>query len=552
MKSDTCSARRLAGRLIPLWFALLALPALSVAAGGPPQPVSCSDLAGLSLPDTTITLAEDVTPPTSIGGVPITLPFCRVAATLTPTADSSIGIEVWLPPAKSWNGKFLGTGNGGYAGVFRYPLLADGLRRDFATAHTDMGTAPSTPLNGDALIGHPEKWEDWGHRATHLMTLRAKEITKAYYAKRLKYSYFSGCSTGGQQGLMEAQRYPDDYDGILAGSAANQRTRLHNGMVWTFAATHPSPSSPVPLIPNAKLAMVQNAVIAACGTRSGGVATDPFLADPRDCDFDPGVLQCTGPETPTCLTTDQVNALRLYYAGPRNPATGEQIYEGNVRGAEAYAFGLALQQSLPEVPFGSLFKWVFGAGWDWRTYDFNNDVATVDATLGPVLNATQTNLSKFKRGGSKMILYHGFADPLVPPQGTINYYERIVAEQPGRHKLKNTKKFARLFMAPGLDHCFGGLGPNVFGGAFQPATPQLDAEHDLLKALELWVEKGKAPQRVVATKYVGDNPTNGIAMQRPLCAYPKLARYVGGGDTNDPDNFVCVRDDRGDAADDED
>jgi feruloyl esterase len=513
------------------------LSALLALLGSPAAASNCAALTQLSTPTATVDSAVDVAPPTTIGGVQVPQPFCRVMATLKPTTDSNIKVEVWLPPSSAWNRRMLGTGGGGYGGDIRYGALADGLRRNYATATTDLGTSPSTALNGDPLIGHPEKQKDWGHRATHLMTVFAKSAIRKYYAAYPAYSYFSGCSTGGQQGMMLAQRYPYDYDGILAGAPANQRTRLHTTMVWHHFATRKLPGVTTPLIPDSKLALVQKAAIRACGSRNGGVASDPFIGDPRGCNFDPGTLACTAGDGPDCLSQAQVKALRMYYWGPTNPQTGELLYPGAAPGTELMPLGLSLQQTLEKPLVSSLFYWVFGPNWDWRTFDFNRDVARTDTELGPIVNATDAALSTFKQQGKKMIVYHGFADPLITPYGTLFHYWNVAARQ---GSLANARSFMRLYMAPGLAHCSGGPGPNVFGGIFQPQNPNPTPQNDMLKALEQWVEKGVAPERILATKYEADDPMKPVVMRRPLCAYPTFARYTGTGDTNDPANFACT------------
>ena len=514
---------------------------------------TCASLAALSLADTTISAAQSVPAGTYTapdGEVFPGLPaFCRVAATLTPSSDSNIKIELWLPSA-GWNGKYEGTGNGGYAGTIIYNVLADGVQRGYAVANTDMGTAPATTLDGSPLVGHPEKWKDWGYRATHVMTVAAKKIVHAFYGKHPRQSYFSGCSTGGEQALMEAQRFPDDYDGIVGGDPGHNRTHLHTAFVWTWQAGQRTPGS---VLGFDKLALLNSAVLAACGTQDGALKADGFLNDPRDCHFDPKALQCTGADAPTCLTAAQVQAAAAMYDGPRNPRNNHLIYPGWPRGSEGIPVIWPFLEGLlsPEPAFDGLFKWVFGPSWDWRTFDFDRDMATVDTVLGPILNATDPDLGRFKAHGGKLILYHGQADAIVAPQDTINYYNEVVATQRGegdddgdrhgRRALEETQDFARLFLAPGMSHCGGGPGPNVFNGADNLGGPQ-DPDHDVLSALDRWVTQGVAPEKIIATKYVNDNPAAGIAMTRPLCVYPQLAQYKGAGDTSNAANFVCRSD----------
>src|SRR5262245_53527397 len=260
--------------------------------------------------------------------------FCRVTATLKPSQASNVKIEVWMPDS-SWNKKFLGTGNGGYAGAIDYLALAEGVRRGYAVANTDMGTSPPpetdayTWLSGSALVGQPEKWNDFGYRSTHVMTVAAKRIVKAFYGNDAARSYFVGCSTGGQQALVEAQRFPDDYDGIVAGAPGNNRTHLLTAFVWSYRATRYEPDS---FLPHSKLMMLNKSVVSACGTQAGALQGDGFLADPRQCQYDPMQLLCTGTDTTACLTAAQVAAARSLYAGPRNPGTNSLIYPGWPRG----------------------------------------------------------------------------------------------------------------------------------------------------------------------------------------------------------------------------
>jgi Tannase and feruloyl esterase len=408
-----------------------------------------------------------------------------------------------------------------------------------------MGTVPSTNNDADALIGHPQKWIDFGSRSTHLMTVVSKQIVTAFYGQAPRYAYFSGCSTGGQQDLMEAQRYPEDYDGILAGDPAANRTHVHTSLVWIYKATHNTPGS---YFTKDDVNLITNAVVAACAVQSGGLATDPFLMDTRACNWSPDALACTSPLQTNCLSANKVQAAKSIYDGPRNPSNGHLIFPGAAKGSEnASELGWVSLESTPEPQFDSLFKWVFGPTWLWQTYDFNHDMSSVDALLAPILNANNADLGAFKSRGGKLLMFHGWADPIISPQDSINYYNRVIAAQGRRypHALKAAQSFARLFMVPGMWHCSGGPGPNAFGNLVSthvtaPPPPMNDAAHDALLALEQWVERGVAPDRIIAAKYVSDEPALGIQMTRPICSYPKIPRYSGVGDTNDATNFVCV------------
>jgi feruloyl esterase len=492
-----------------------------------PLPVfaaNCESLAGLSLPHGKVTVAVGVLAGDLSGLTPKPLEklpaFCRVAATLMPSSDSNTRIEVWMPVA-GWNGKYEGTGNGGYAGGIAYGGLAAGLRRGYAVANTDLGTSPMVADNSDVLVGHPEKWRDWGSRATHEMTVAAKLIVRAYYGHDPALSYYVGCSTGGQQGLVEAQRFPDDFDGILAGAPANNRTRLHMGFIWDQAVAEETPQS---YIPAAKLQLMSQAVLTACAQQKAA-PTDAFLTRPADCHWDPQSLLCKAGDSPDCLTSAQVTTAKKLYDGPRNPVTYASIYPGLTRGSELDWDSMMPQGAEPR--FDALFKWTFGAKWDWRTFDFNRDVKAVDNKLAATVNATDPDLQTFKAHGHKLIVYHGWADVLVPSLESIRYYRSVENAQ---HKqaasgrlsaVEETQAFYRLFMIPGMAHCSGGPGLNSV---------------DPLEALEQWVEKGIAPEKIIAKRTV-----KGVTeMTRPACPYPQVADYSGSGDTNDAANFMCT------------
>jgi len=531
---------------------LLAWSASSVLPAAAGTPTSCESLTSFGHPDTTINSAQSQAGGTYVAPDAWHLaftnlpPYCEVQATIAPTPDSSIKVRVWMPTQR-YNGRYLGTGNGGYAGGFFFSELADGINRGFATANTDMGATGAAGVNGDALVGHPEKWKDFGWRSTHLMTVFAKALINTFYGDPAKRSYFAGCSTGGQQALMSAQRFPNDYDGILAGAPAFNRTRLHTVPVAQYRATHATPAS---YIPATKLDVVNQAVLAQCRGKDGGAPTDAFLTDPRLCKFDPATLACpAGTDGPNCLNPDQVAAMKVYYAGSSNLATGALIHPGNARGSETSnpaALGLALNESLTEPSFDSLFKWVFGLTWQWQTFDFNRHLDTVDEVLAKDLNANSTDLRTFAGRGGKLVMYAGWADPLIPSQSSINYYNALVASFGGTHAasaLKKTQGFARLFMAPGMWHCKEGPGPSSFGGVIAQPAPSYDAQYDLLTSLTQWVEQGVAPTSVIATKYNGDTPQLGIAMQRPICSYPMIPAYKGTGAPNLASSFRCVASD---------
>jgi len=528
------------------WQVLAAL-LLAALAYGSVSAATCEGLAELKLPDTTITAAQSVaagafTPSTGSAAPYKNLPaFCRVAGVIKPTSDSEIKFEVWLPGA-NWNGKFHGIGNGGFAGSISYGGLAGALARGYATASTDTGHS-----GGDAswALGHPEKIVDYGHRAIHEMTEKAKLIVKAFYGDGPKRSYFASCSNGGRQALMEAQRYPNDYDGIIAGAPANAFTQILTGFAWNMQMTLSDPAS---YIPAKKLKAIEDAALAACDTRDG--VTDGVLDDPTKCAFDPAVLLCKGAETDGCLTEKQVAALKKLYAGPHN-AKRQQIIPGFVPGGETGPGGwtpwitgatptAALQFFFATQAFKNMVH--NDPAWDYKTFDLERDGKLAQEKLAPVLNATDPNLKAFSARGGKLILYHGWNDAALPPVNTINYFQSVVAKLGQRQ----ADSFMRLFMAPGVQHCNNGPGPDNFGQMVTSA--QSDPQHDLTLALERWVEQGVAPDQVIATKRQGADPQAPASRTRPLCPYPQVARYKGSGSTDEAANFNCVLDQPGQKA----
>jgi len=515
-----------------------------------PQPAvakSCESLSGLQLPDTTITLAQSVQagafappPGANPAGYPAgnykDLPaFCRVTATIKPTPDSDIKMEVWLP-LSAWNGKFQGQGNGGFAGAIIYAALAGGLSRGYATAGTDAG---HTAIATDATwaLGHPEKIIDFGHRAIHEMTVKAKAIVHAFYGEAPKRSYFGSCSNGGREALMEAQRYPKDYDGILAGAPANYWTHLLMTGAWEAQALLKDPAS---YIPAAKISALGAAVNAACDQQDD--VADGVINDPRECRFDPSVLLCKGPDSDSCFTAPQVEALKKIYAGPKD-SRGKPLYVGRAPGAEDGAGGWKLWITGPgpgkSVQYAfttNFFKYmVFNdPNWDFKNFNFDTEVKIDDEKQAGNLNATDANLKPFRARGGKLILYHGWNDPAISPLNTINYYNSVL----GAVGATEAKDFLRLYLVPGMQHCGGGPGANSFG---QQSGSTADAQHSIYAALEQWVEQGTAPGSIIATKYISDlDPKQGVKFTRPLCPYPQTAKYKGSGDTNDAGNFECI------------
>src|SRR5271156_2379790 len=350
---------RLSGRTPKRSFKVLTAAGLALFAA-PCFAGNCESLATLSLPHTTITKAEVVAtgtfaPPTG-KPLPDLPPFCRVTATVKPSADSDILVEIWMPRA-DWNQRLEGTGNGGFAGKISYGALAEGLRRGYAVANTDMGMATPDGATASIFINRPERWIDWGYRATHEMTLVAKQVVRAYYTRDARHAYFVGCSTGGEQALMESQRYPDDYDGIVGGAAANNRTGVHASILWNFAANDRTPET---YLPAPARTLLSQAVVNACDALDG--VKDGVINDPTQCHFDPASLQCKGDSQENCLTAAQVETAKQLYGGPINPRTGQSLYPGLPKGSEFAWDGLDPNRGIP--PYAAIFQWVFGANWD--------------------------------------------------------------------------------------------------------------------------------------------------------------------------------------------
>ncbi len=518
-------------KVLPLLAALLVLPVLRGA--------SCESLANIPLPNTSVTIAQTVsagtfTPP--YGGPLEKLPeFCRVAAVSKPTSDSYIRFEVWLP-ASGWNGKFLGVGNGGFAGSIDYSALGRIIKRGYVTAATDTGHEAEA---GDAswAFKHPEKIADFGYRALHETVQNAKAFIQAYYHQPPQRSYFDACSDGGREALMEAQRFPEDFDGILAGAPANFWTHMLTGSVDVVKETYKNPAG---YISPVKLPAIHAAALAACDAQDG--VKDSIISDPERCHFDPSVLLCKGVESRSCLTAPQIATLQKLYAGGRN-SRGGSIFPGFSPGAEegpggwsAWILGPGPGGAAGFIYMENFFRYMVFNDPAWNPLSANVDAAerAADEKTAHMLNATNPDLRRFQARGGKLILYHGWNDPAISPWNTINYYKSVLAAM-GANDAGN---FLRLYMAPGMQHCVSGPGPNWLGQG--GTTTAKGPEHGIYSALEDWVEKGRAPDAIIATKYTGDNPSKAVQMTRPLCPYPQVARYKGSGDTNDYATFTCA------------
>ncbi len=499
---------------------------------------SCQALASASIPGAKITSASLVEQGSSqevgafgIPPLPASRAYCKVQATLTPTPDSEIRAEVWLPSPGEWNGKFLASGNGGFGGSVGPPRLTMrvAVHQGYATAGTDLGHNQdgASGEHADWALNHPEKIVDFGYRANHQTALFAKAVIARYYGAAPRHAYFQGCSDGGREALMEAERFPDDYDGVIAGAPANAWTRLMTSFAWTFKAAHSTPDA---LIPDAKLPVIQDAVLKQCDLLDG--VKDGVIDDPRACHFDPASLACKSGDGPDCLTGGQAEALRQIYQGPRNPRTGASLFPGfPVSGAEnAVGWSLWITGPKAQQPsFASSFfaNFVFNnPAWTLAQLDFDQGVALAERLMAPILNSDHTDLSAFKARGGKLLIYHGWADPAITPYSTIQFYDGVR----GKMGVKAADSFSRLFLAPGVGHCLGGPGPSSF---------------DMLGALEGWVEHGQAPDQVIASKYANDFaglldlPQGEATRTRPLCAYPKTARWDGNGSPDLAASYAC-------------
>jgi feruloyl esterase len=491
----------------------------------------CASLATIALPDTTITSAEAVTTgalTTPYGEALEKLPaFCRVQGVLHPSADSHILFEVWLPE-KGWNHKLLGTGNGGFAGTIYYKQMAGYLARGYATAGSDAGHQADAE-DASWAYHHPEKVVDFGYRALHLTTLDAKTVAAKYYDQGPSKSYFDSCSDGGREALMEAQRFPEDYDGILAGAPANYWTHLVSSAVAPAKALATDPSA---YISSMKLPAITAAVLAECDAKDG--LKDGILNDPRACHFDPASLLCKDGDALTCLTAPQVAWLKGVYSGG-HMSDGTLIFPGLEPGDEAGAWKDWLIGNAPGASnyVQNYFRYIVlgDPTWNALTADVDASVKAADEKTAADLNSTDPDLSRFAARGGKLIIYHGWNDPAIAPLNTISYYQSV-GKTMGAEK---EASFVRLYMVPGMEHCANGPGPSFFGQLGIPTAAQ--SPFGVFTALEDWVEKGTLPGEIVATKY---SPAQKPVMTRPICPYPQAPKYDGKGDPNAAASFECV------------
>jgi len=468
--------------------------------------LACERLTTVAVPHGTVTSAQSV----DAGALAqfATLPaFCRVAARLRPSEDSDIKMELWLPAA-NWNGKFQEVGNGAFSGSIAEPAMAAALRRGYAAASTDTGHTGNTAR---FALGHPEKVIDFGWRAIHETAVASKAIVEAFYASAPRLSYFTGCSAGGRQALKEAQRFPADFDGIVAGAP---------GLDWTGRAAQAVRVAQATEKPAARLskedaALLHTAVLAACDALDG--VKDGVIDDPTRCTFDPAALQCASEKTASCLAPAQVRTAKLLYDGRANPKTKREI-TALARGSEAGWTENGWTASARATGLDQFRFLVFrDPAWDVGAFDFDADIARAEAADNGTINALDPDLKAFFDRGGKLIQYHGWSDPQISPGNSTQYYSRVVKALGGADRIAGSY---RLFMAPGMGHCGGGDGPNTF---------------DMLAALEQWVEQRTPPDRVIASHATG----GAVDRTRPLCPYPQVAIYKGAGSTDDAASFAC-------------
>jgi len=508
----------------------------------------CTALRAIDLPDVRITSAEWTPEGNFAPGAPfpvLALPVpahCTVSGVISPSPASQIRFEVWLP-VEGWNGRYQGVGNGGFAGTLNRSEMAFAVQRGFATATTDTGHGQE---GTEAWAkNQPERIRDFGDRAIHLTTVAAKSILERYYGRKPANSYFASCSNGGRQALMEAQRYPEDFDGIIAGAPAYDWVGAIGGFIWNARALFDSPDT---AIASAMTPAVASETKAQCDLADG---RDGIIMEPARCAVRASKSRCQSSKDSKeqCLTARQWSALEAIYRGPHD-SKGRRIYPGFSPGGEVgtfpgigwegWIFGSA-EKGTHQQFFLRGFMRDFVTGnpdWDSRQFDFDRDYPAVRDRWAPILNATDPDLTRFFAHGGKLILWHGWSDAALPPLGTIRYFDAV------RKRMgPDTGKSVRLFMAPGVQHCLGGPGPYMFNSG--PAKPDGMPESDMGKALEYWVEHGVAPEQIEAWRprdlmsALSGDPKAEIERTGLLCAYPAIAKWDGKGDPKSAKSYRC-------------
>ena len=475
----------------------------------------CGSLDQLKLPDTRIVAATKIVPspewplPDSLfTAVPwetmksIAVSFCRVEAVI----EKEIRIEVWLP--EDWNGKFMGVGNGAFMGAIHYPDLARAVLRGYAGASTNTGHGSAHLFDSEWMKGDPDRIPNFVHRAHHLLAVVSKQIIETYYGMAPAYAYFKGCSTGGQEGLTEVNKYPDDYLGVVAGAPANNLILLQLRGIWEARLHMKNPEG---LLAAEQKQLVADAAVKSCDARDG--IEDGLISDPVHCGFDPAELTCRKKISGDCLTLAQVKTARSYY-GPAFSPGGLALYPGPAPGTTLQRLPFAPENNLEDLAlFKLLPEW---KGRDVLSFDFDRDLPPIEKKLAPLLNPYTPDLSAFRDRGGKLLMYHGWIDNGISPYNSIDYINQVKHVMETEH----INDFLRMFMVPGMEHCRGGPGPNEF---------------DMVTVLEEWVEQRKAPDSIIAV-----HRTDGrVVRSRPLCMFPQWAHYKGQGDPDIAENFEC-------------
>lgn len=507
---------------------------------------ACESLKNLRLADTTVTVAEAHAAGVSefaVSGPPgmripptkANLPaYCRVAGKIHPTVDSDISFELWLP-IEGWNHRYQQIGNGGLAGSVPLASMISPVQQGWAIAATDDGHVGTSMSDGHWALGHPEKIVDYGYRAVHLTAQRAQEIIRAFYQAKAAHRYFVGCSDGGRESLMEAQRYPADFDGFLAGAPASDvvgHAARSVQIVQAGAALGANQLSAA----QSKLIGVK--ALEQCDAQDG--VTDGVLRDPALCHLKLQELLCPAEKADTCLTQPQIDAVQGFYNDIWDPKSGRTLAYGYWSTLGTAVPSLSPQNPMVGVSQQVLANMVYGdPNLDLRSLDLFKVYEDTQVKIGAIVDPLSTDLRAARRSGKKIIQYHGWSDPLIPAEYSVAYFSAV------QKSAGDTQDFYRLFLAPGMGHCGGGVGPTWIQGS----AVAHDAEHDAVLALERWVEKGIAPDKIIATEFVdpGMDPLNGpaagtaIRSTRPICPYPQVAVYDGHGDVMRAASFACRR-----------
>lgn len=477
---------------------------------------------------------------TSYNTVQTNLPqACRAALETNTTSNSTARFEVWMPTQEAWNGRLLVVGNGGWAGGINYPDIVMGLKRGFASMSTDTGH--NSTAEDATWSGNPEQMVDFGHRALHLTTVASKELLPYYYniqsGNASFFSYYAGCSTGGRQGWNEVQRYPADFDGVLVGAPANWMTHLP---AWDIrVALEQFPNNRSSYIPSSMWDTIHTAVLAQCDKIDG--LEDGILMDPTKCLFHPEVLLCGRPgvNASACLNSDQVANLKRAY-DPWWETNNTFIFPGLAPGTET-GWDFLFNSATPEFGIDFFRNAVLNSStWDYSTINAST-VALADAINPGGINAVNPDLRPFQNKGHKVMEYHGYQDPTIPSLASAWWYNKVQAFYEDIDNVSDIEDFYRLFMVPGMQHCSDGDGAWVTGSASQSGIWPADnsTDYSLIWSLIDWVENGNAPEAMIGTKFVDDEPSAGVAFTRPYCRFPVVAEYQGSGNVSDAANWAC-------------